>query len=126
MGGRQGVLTPLFPHRRAFPTTGRTIARHVSIPLLSLGRERPERVSTLLRSHQWYQQYRTRLSRCRVGILFPRIVCICALIVVQPHSPLQDRRKRWAVKLDPASKIYSLEIINRFVVFSLTSNVLLL
>ena len=25
---------------------------------------------------------------------FPRIVCICALIVVQPHNPLQDRKKR--------------------------------
>ena len=46
-GGRQGVLTPLFPHRRAFPTTGRKIARHLGFPLLSFGRERPERVSTL-------------------------------------------------------------------------------
>ena len=25
------------------------------------------------------------------GILFLRIVCRCVLIVVQPHSPLQDR-----------------------------------
>ena len=28
------------------------------------------------------------------GISFLRFVCICALIVVQPHSPLQDRKKR--------------------------------
>ena len=39
------------------------------------------------------------------GISFLRFVCICALIVVQPHSPLQDRKKR--------SLVFGFRVISR-------------
>ena len=36
---------------------------------------------------------------------FLRFVCICALIVVQPHSPLQDRKKRLFLYVFPATPV---------------------
>ena len=65
------------------------MTRHLGFPLLSFGRERPERVSTLLRSHQRYQQYLTRLLRCHVWYFVSKIrvyLCAYSRSAAQPPS----------------------------------------
>ena len=115
-GGRPTWCLPRFyPTLGAFPTTGSSLTRTWVLlrfpPAVRLGScgtiaaiwiggrhafvvgryiiLSDSTVSTLLRSHQRYRQYRTRC--CRVGTSFFRFVCRCALIVIQPHGPLQDR-----------------------------------
>ena len=95
-GSRKGVLTPLFPHRRAFPKAGRrwpgtwvSLCFPAAVSAWSVFRPCFGLISGISTGNT-----RHGCQGVASGISFLRLVCICTLIVVQPHSPLQDRKKR--------------------------------